>query len=120
MKNVRTETWIERYWRPVVAWHYIIICSFDFFLAPIMTMMYSYYTSTPLIIWAPLTLQSGSMYHISMGAVLGVTSWTRGSEKIAMVDVIKQQQEFDNQEITDENMEPEIEETPKRKSKNGS
>lgn len=119
MKNIKTESWLEKCWRPLVAYHYILICTFDFFLAPIIMILYSYYTSNPLVAWVPLTLQGGSMYHISMGAVLGVTSWTRGSEKIAMVDVIKSQQEFDNKELPDDSLEP-PEEPPKRKSKNGS
>ena len=46
--------------------------------------MAEYGTSTNL--WNPLTLQGGGLFHISMGAVLGVAAWTRGQEKLARYD----------------------------------
>lgn len=33
--------------------------------------------------WDPITLKGGAVYHASMGAICGVTSWSRGKEKIA-------------------------------------
>ena len=35
--------------------------------------------------WAPLTLQGGGLFHMAMGAVLGITAWSRGQEKMAGV-----------------------------------
>jgi hypothetical protein len=33
--------------------------------------------------WLPITLGGGGLFHVAMGAVLGVTAWSRGQEKIA-------------------------------------
>ena len=30
--------------------------------------------------WTPLTLQAGALFHLSFGAILGVTSWRKSSE----------------------------------------
>ena len=35
--------------------------------------------------WAPITLQGGGLFHVAMGAVLGVSAWSRGQEKMAGV-----------------------------------
>jgi hypothetical protein len=36
--------------------------------------------------WAPLTLQGGGFIHMAFGAILGISAWTRGKEKIAQVE----------------------------------
>jgi hypothetical protein len=33
--------------------------------------------------WQPLTLIGAGLFHMAMGAVLGITAWSRGQEKIA-------------------------------------
>jgi len=35
--------------------------------------------------WQPLTLGGGGLYHLAMGAVLGIAAWSRGQEKIANI-----------------------------------
>jgi hypothetical protein len=35
--------------------------------------------------WEPLTLQGAGLFHVAMGAILGVTAWSRGREKLAGV-----------------------------------
>jgi len=35
--------------------------------------------------WVPITLQGGGLFHVAMGAVLGVAAWSRGQEKLAGV-----------------------------------
>ena len=44
--------------------------------------MQAYLDIRPIEPWDPLTLQGAGLYHIAMGAVLGVAAWTRGKEKI--------------------------------------
>jgi hypothetical protein len=39
--------------------------------------------------WVPLTLQGGGMYHIAMGAILGISAFTRGKEKVAEIEAGK-------------------------------
>ena len=91
-KNIE-ETWFHNKWRPALAWAYFAIIIFDFILGPIMFTVFAAKTGNALIKWEPLTLVAGGTFHISMGAILGVTSWTRGQEKIQR---IKKQKEFDD------------------------
>lgn len=81
------EWWYTRYWRATIAWMYIIICMFDFVIAPIAHDWFGWYANlmhTDHFIegWKPLTLGAGGLFHISMGGILGVSSWSRGKEKI--------------------------------------
>ena len=36
--------------------------------------------------WDPLTLKGAGMFHLSFGAILGVSAYTRGQEKIRRLD----------------------------------
>ena len=82
------EAWLKTYWRPAMAWQYMVVCLFDFVLAPIMMAWLAYITGTAIVPWASLTLQGSGLYHLAMGAVIGVTAWSRGKEKMKkmMVD----------------------------------
>jgi len=84
-KKIADENWLQKYWRPAMAVQYFIICLFDFMAAPIGLAIYSAIRDIPYIVWHPLTLEGGGLYHISMGAILGVTAWTRGQEKIVSI-----------------------------------
>jgi hypothetical protein len=77
------ESWVSTKWRPVTAWTYTFVCLFDFVLAPVgLAALQSYLGISPLTMWKPLTLEGGGLYHLSMGAIVGVTAWTRSQEKI--------------------------------------
>jgi len=71
-------SWIDSKWRPMTGWLYILINFFDFLLAPIVAMFFGQ-------VWVPITLQGSGIFHVSFGAILGVTSWTRGQEKLKTV-----------------------------------
>lgn len=77
--------WFHTYLRPALGWSYLVICVFDFMVAPILLGIYSYYEGT-YHAWEPLTIRGGGIYHLSMGAILGVSMWTRGREKIRYMD----------------------------------
>lgn len=78
------ETWIKTMWRPSMGWLYMAICAFDFIIAPIVSMFIPLWLKgTPYTPWKSITLENGGMIHLSFGAILGVTAWTRGQEKIA-------------------------------------
>lgn len=83
IKNRRHEHWWTSSWRPAMGWQYVFVCLFDFVLAPTFMGFYAAYTKTPIIIWHPITLEGGSMYHLAMGAVVGVTAFGRTKEKIS-------------------------------------
>lgn len=75
------EAWFNSRWRPAMAWQYLVVCLFDFMLAPIMMGIYSGITGD-FHAWEPLTIRGGGLYHLSMGAVVGVAVWSRGKEKM--------------------------------------
>ena len=83
------ETWMQKRWRPMMAVQYMIVCLADFVLFPVLFTLVQFYEAQALHDafrqWAPLTLQGGGLYHLAMGAVLGVAAWSRGQEKIAGV-----------------------------------
>ena len=78
---MKEEPWLKQYWRPLMAYQYLLVCLFDFVLAPILTMILSKYLGGyhP---WEPLTLKESGYYHMAMGAILGVAAWTRGQENL--------------------------------------
>jgi hypothetical protein len=76
------EGWFKAYWRPAMAWQYFTICLFDFIVFPLLTMWWSHHTGQPYTPWNPITLKEGGFYHLSMGAIVGVTAWTRGQEHL--------------------------------------
>lgn len=73
-------------WRSLMAVQYLVVCLFDFIIAPVLSWMFAYYTDTPPVPWEPLTLKGSGLYHLSMGAIVGVTSWSKTKEKIADAD----------------------------------
>jgi hypothetical protein len=36
--------------------------------------------------WTPLTLSGGGLFHLSFGAILGISAFTRGQEKKAAIE----------------------------------
>ena len=83
VKNTN-EDWINKKWRPAMGWVYMATCTFDFVLFPILwsllqAMTHGNVTSQ----WQPLTLQGAGLYHIAMGAVLGIAAFGRTKEKVA-------------------------------------
>jgi Na+/H+-dicarboxylate symporter len=81
------DSFIQKYWRPMMAVVYMVIILFDFIVFPIFWSLIQVYGSTGVVSlqWSPMTLLSGGVFHAAMGAVLGVAAWTRGKEKIERV-----------------------------------
>lgn len=78
-----SEDWINKKWRPAMGWMYMAVCVFDFILFPIawsvlQTVSHGSVT-TP---WQPISLQGAGLFHIAMGAVLGIAAYGRTKEKI--------------------------------------
>jgi hypothetical protein len=76
------EDWMNRKWRPVVGWTYIVICMLDFAAFPIAWSILQAYTHQPITQWSPLTLQGAGLFHLAMGAILGIAAYGRTQEKI--------------------------------------
>lgn len=81
------EDWMTTKWRPMMAVTYMATIWFDFVIGPIIFNILQYWNLGQAVTsWTPLTLQGGGLYHISMGAILGIAAWTRGKEKIATIE----------------------------------
>lgn len=85
MQRKQTSTeWLRNTWRPIMAILYTAVCIFDFILFPLLWPMLQAYIEIgkELSQWEPTTLQGGALFHLAMGAILGISAWTRGKEKI--------------------------------------
>jgi len=76
------ENWFKSQWRPAAAWLYLFINLFDFVIAPILTMVGPKLLGSSYTPWQPLTLVGGGMFHLSFGAIIGVTAWGRTRERV--------------------------------------
>ena len=77
------EDWINKKWRPAMGWMYMAVCMADFIVFPIawsvLQVVSKGSVTTP---WQPITLQGAGLFHIAMGAVLGIAAFGRTQEKI--------------------------------------
>jgi hypothetical protein len=78
--------WINKKMRPMMGWIYMLTCTADFVIFPVLwsllqALSHGQVTSQ----WQPLTLQGAGLYHIAMGAVLGIAAYGRTKEKVAGV-----------------------------------
>lgn len=81
-----SEDWMTTKWRPMMAVVYMAINLFDFIIGPILYNLLQYWNPGQQIgMWQPLTLQGGGLIHIAFGAILGISAWTRGQEKIETI-----------------------------------
>lgn len=88
-KRIQTdpESWFNAKWRPAMAWMYMTICILDFAVFPILwSILQAAKNGQVTSQWQPLTLQGAGLFHLAMGAVLGISSWTRGQEKQAIIN----------------------------------
>ena len=75
--------WINKKWRPAMGWVYMATCTADFVLFPILwSLLQALSKGNVTNQWQPLTLQGAGLYHIAMGAVLGIAAYGRTKEKI--------------------------------------
>jgi len=65
-----------------MGWMYLVVCVTDFLIFPILHAWLQVHYGTATLEWNPLTLKGGGLFHVAMGAVLGVAAWSRGQEKI--------------------------------------
>lgn len=81
-KDKDYEDWMNRKWRPLMGYTYMITCITDFIIFPILWSIFKAYMGEGVAAWNPLTLQGAGLFHLAMGAVLGVAAWSRGQEKM--------------------------------------
>jgi len=79
----KKEDWMNSKWRPMMGWMYMVVCTMDFIGFPILwSLLQSMSHGQVNSQWQPLTLQGAGLFHIAMGAVLGVAAYGRTQEKL--------------------------------------
>ncbi len=80
------EAWINKRWRPAMGWMYMTVCVFDFIIFPILWAIVQFWetqaANDAFRQWQPLTLQGAGLFHMAMGAVLGIAAYGRTKEKV--------------------------------------
>ncbi len=80
--ETKKEDWMNSKWRPMMGWMYMLVCTADFILFPVMWSLLQTFAKVPITQWTPLTLQGAGLFHIAMGAVLGIAAFGRTQEKL--------------------------------------
>jgi hypothetical protein len=75
--------WMQKLWRPAMGWMYMLICLLDMAVFPVCWSLLQAMMHMPITQWNPLTLQGAGLFHIAMGAVLGISAFGRTQEKLA-------------------------------------
>ena len=78
----KKEDWMNSKWRPMMGWMYMLVCTMDMVVFPILWSLLQTLTHSPITQWNPLTLQGAGLFHIAMGAVLGIAAFGRTQEKL--------------------------------------
>jgi hypothetical protein len=77
------EDWMARRWRPAMGWLYMAVCAMDFMIFPVLwSVLQSVSHGQVTNQWQPLTLQGAGLFHLAMGAVLGIAAYGRTQEKL--------------------------------------
>lgn len=86
--DVQEEHWLNSKWRPAMGWMYLCVCVFDFVIAPILwSLLQAIYKGQVTSQWQPLTMQGAGLFHLSMGAIIGISAYGRTQEKVAGVSM---------------------------------
>ena len=87
------EAWMARAWRPYMAFAYMAVILFDFIIGPFSWSIFQIIGKGAVSTqWVPLTLTSGGVFHAAMGAVLGISVFTRGQEKLQRIKTLEELQ----------------------------
>ena len=79
----KKEDWMNSKWRPMMGWMYMVVCTCDFVLFPVLwSLLHAVLHTANMVQWNPLTLQGAGLFHIAMGAVLGIAAFGRTQEKL--------------------------------------
>ena len=79
----KDEDWMQKKWRPAMGWMYMVVCMMDMVVFPVLWSLVQVLTKQPVSQWNPLTLQGAGLFHLAMGAVLGIAAFGRTQEKMA-------------------------------------
>ena len=79
----KKEDWMNSKWRPMMGWMYMVVCFMDFVGFPVLwSLLQAYNHGQVASQWQPLTLQGAGLFHLAMGAVIGISAYGRTQEKL--------------------------------------
>jgi hypothetical protein len=80
----KKEDWMNTKWRPMMGWMYMIVCICDFVLFPVLwSLIQALHGGRVETQWSPITLNGAGLFHMAMGAILGIAAYGRTQEKLA-------------------------------------
>jgi hypothetical protein len=80
----KKEDWMNSKWRPMMGWMYMLVCTADFVLFPVLwSLVQTLHGGSIQTQWNPITLQGAGLFHMAMGAILGIAAFGRTQEKLA-------------------------------------
>jgi hypothetical protein len=80
----KNEDWMNSKWRPAMGWMYMAVCMADFVAFPILWSLVQVLGDGKVETqWSPITLQGAGLFHMAMGAILGIAAYGRTQEKMA-------------------------------------
>lgn len=83
MSEKKKEDWMNSKWRPMMGWMYMLVCTADFVIFPVLwSLVQALHGGQVTSQWNPITLQGAGLFHMAMGAVLGVAAFGRTQEKL--------------------------------------
>jgi hypothetical protein len=82
----KKEDWMNSKWRPMMGWMYMVVCICDFVLFPILwSLVQALHGGRVETQWSPITLNGAGLFHMAMGAILGIAAYGRTQEKLGGV-----------------------------------
>ena len=80
----KKEDWMNTKWRTMMGWVYMAVCLADFVLFPVLwSLVQAAHGGQIHTQWNPITLQGAGLFHMAMGAIIGVAAFGRTQEKLA-------------------------------------
>jgi len=81
--EIKKEDWMNSKWRPMMGWMYMCVCFMDFVGFPVLwSLLQALDHGAVNSQWQPLTLQGAGLFHLAMGAVIGISAYGRTQEKL--------------------------------------
>ena len=79
----KKEDWMNSKWRPMMGWMYMAVCTSDFIIFPVLWSIVQVVGGGEVKTqWSPITLQGAGLFHMAMGAILGIAAYGRTQEKL--------------------------------------
>jgi len=79
----KNEDWMNSKWRPAMGWMYMLVCVMDFVVFPVLWSLVQVVGGGEVRTqWSPITLQGAGLFHMAMGAILGIAAYGRTQEKL--------------------------------------